>query len=208
MHRRQVAVVNQVIRERGARTVLEVACGPGRLTPSIEGVERGLAVDASEEMLSIARRRVTDPAWQFERADAFQPLADRTFDLIYTMRFVWHFPLEERRKFYQAAHAMLEPGGRLLFDVLTRGRYLLHYQQMEMYEERYRNLAAFRAEMEASGFEVCRLHGYVKHPDVQHVIGKLGEWTRLHRPAVALLRAIETIPSPIPEEYVAECRPL
>ncbi len=71
-HRIQVQTVNDAIRAYKAKDILEIACGPARLTAHISGFEKGVAIDNSSEMLSLAKRKIpNNHQWHFLRADAF-----------------------------------------------------------------------------------------------------------------------------------------
>jgi ubiquinone/menaquinone biosynthesis C-methylase UbiE len=78
------------------RTILDVGTGTGRAAIALAlkgGVVTG--VDASEEMLAVARRRAADAgaAVTFDRADAHGlAYADRSFDAVVCLRVLMHTP--------------------------------------------------------------------------------------------------------------------
>jgi SAM-dependent methyltransferase len=125
LHDRQVRILNETIRKHGIRRALELAPGPARLSTQVEGLERGLAVEASAEMLEVARRRVKEKGlekvWELREGNAFDlSSVEETFGLVYTFRFVRHFAVEERERLYREILARLEPSGLLVFDVVNR----------------------------------------------------------------------------------------
>src|SRR5829696_1461678 len=72
--------------------VLDVACGPGFLTPHLGPEVTGL--DQSEAMLEVARGRV--PWAEFVRGDAFRiPFAEHSFDRVFASFFYGLLPLED-----------------------------------------------------------------------------------------------------------------
>src|SRR5262252_2984611 len=94
LHRGQVAFLNRVLAERRPARVLEIAPGPARLTAELDFSGRGLAIDASPQMLDVARARLSGRPgeWLMARGDAFAlPVADHGVDLVYTTKFVRHF---------------------------------------------------------------------------------------------------------------------
>lgn len=125
LHDRQVRILNEVIRQHGIQSALELAPGPARLTTQVEGLQRGVAVEASAEMLEVARRRIAatglDSLWQLREGNAFDLSSiEETFDLVYTFRFIRHFSIEERERLHKEILARLEPSGILVFDVVNR----------------------------------------------------------------------------------------
>ena len=103
--------------------MLEIACGPGRLTAAMRGVRMGVAVDSSAEMLTTAQQRMNGAAgaWSFLRTDAFVlPFQSESFDAVYTLRFVRHFQLPERQRLYREVRRVLRPRGVFMVDALNR----------------------------------------------------------------------------------------
>ena len=80
--------------------VLDAPCGTGRLLPLYlsEGFKI-LGVDISGEMIHVARRRTAkwNGKTNFSRMDFVQiPLVDRSVDTVFSIRFLPHFPPDER----------------------------------------------------------------------------------------------------------------
>lgn len=205
-HERQVALINDVIAQNNFKTALEIACGPARLTSEIKGIQKGVAIDASQAMLELARQRVNRSVWKFCVADAFVLPFVQQFDLIFTGRFIWHFPLTQRKKIYQLVQTHLAPDGCFLFDALTNNRFLLAKQQTKMYEERYQELGFLASELSEAGFKVEAAEGYLFHPNIQHLLAKVGDLMTLKQPIWLWLNLIEQLKSKHPEEYLIVCQ--
>jgi demethylmenaquinone methyltransferase/2-methoxy-6-polyprenyl-1,4-benzoquinol methylase len=79
-----------------AGDVLELACGPGTWTPRLlRSAATVTAVDASPEMLAIARQGVGhDGRVRFIRADRFAWRPDRRYDVVVLGFWLSHVPLE------------------------------------------------------------------------------------------------------------------
>jgi SAM-dependent methyltransferase len=97
--------------------VLELACGPGTWTPQLLRHARSLtAVDASPEMLALARERVgDDPRVRFVQADLFEWRPDRRYDVVFFGFWLSHVPSERFEAFWATVASALEPGGRVFF---------------------------------------------------------------------------------------------
>ena len=97
--------------------VLELACGPGTWTPQLlRHASSVTAVDASGEMLALARERVAgDPRVRFIAADIFSWRPDRRYDVVFFGFWLSHVPPERLAPFFSLVDACLVPGGRVFF---------------------------------------------------------------------------------------------
>jgi ubiquinone/menaquinone biosynthesis C-methylase UbiE len=110
-----------VCAEAGVRKgdrVLDVACGTGALTVAAADIV-GLAgsvvgLDASPEMLSVARRKPVPVEWLEGRAEAL-PLPDNAFDAVVS-QFGFMF-FEDKPQALREMVRVLRPGGRLAVAV-------------------------------------------------------------------------------------------
>ena len=94
-----------------AGDVLELACGPGTWTPRLLRFAATVtAVDASPEMLAIARQRVGhDSRVRFLRADLFAWRPDRRYDVVVFGFWLSHVPLERFAAFWTLVDDSLAP---------------------------------------------------------------------------------------------------
>jgi ubiquinone/menaquinone biosynthesis C-methylase UbiE len=210
LHRRQVRFLKDAVDARGLGRVLEIACGPGRLTAEVGGVGMGVAVDFSPSMLQIARGRVNGHGgWSFLRTDAFAlPFRSGSFDAAYTLRFIRHFRLEDRRRLYAEIRRVLRPGGTFMLDALNREVSLPHrhkrgVESYEIYDVLYdRN--ELEAELREAGFRVMRVEGILKRFAWQRPLNRLRR-LRLGALARLLIAALEMLPGDKPETWMILC---
>ncbi len=209
LHRRQVAFLNQVFAARAPRAVLEIACGPGRITTATRGVGFGVAVDASPAMLATARQRMQGMPgdWSFLRSDAFVlPFRDASFDLVYTFRFVRHFQLPERQRLYSEIRRVLRRNGTFVvdalnYDVVHPARLRKGLDHYPIYDVLFRE-DELKDELERAGFHLVALEGILKHFPVQQRLNRL---RRLHLSPVAriLIDGLERLPGNQVNTWVA-----
>ena len=96
--------------------VLEIACGPGTWTPQLLTHAASLtALDASPEMIEIASAKVAPRAVRFIRADVFNWIPDRRYDVVFFGFWLSHVPLERFESFWSLVDDALAPGGRVFF---------------------------------------------------------------------------------------------
>ena len=109
------ASITKALEEKNAVKVLDVACGPGRLTHDL--ISRGVptvGVDFSESMVQMARRSYPDV--NFEVGDAHKlKFAAGSFDTVIMNFGILHLAWPE--KALLEAFRILSKGGRLLFTV-------------------------------------------------------------------------------------------
>jgi demethylmenaquinone methyltransferase/2-methoxy-6-polyprenyl-1,4-benzoquinol methylase len=99
----------------GAR-VLELACGTGLWTAQLARRARSLtAIDASPEMLAIARTKTCEAPVEFVRADIFDWQPERSYEACFFGFWLSHVPSELMPAFWEKVRAALVPGGRAYF---------------------------------------------------------------------------------------------
>jgi 2-polyprenyl-3-methyl-5-hydroxy-6-metoxy-1,4-benzoquinol methylase len=100
MARSQARVLANMVGRIQDRRILDVGTGTGRVAILLaHGAARVTAVDASEEMLAIARRRAADALVKvrFTLGDAHQlDFPDRDFDAVVAFRLLMHTPRWQR----------------------------------------------------------------------------------------------------------------
>jgi ubiquinone/menaquinone biosynthesis C-methylase UbiE len=211
LHGRQIQFLNRVIAERSPGRVLEIACGPGRLTTAMRGIRLGVAVDSSPAMLETAQHRLNGAAaaWSFLRTDAFVlPFRSASFDAVYTLRFVRHFQLADRQRLYREVGRVLRPHGLFMIDALNRDvsypyRVKRGLQRYQIYDVLYRR-DEIEAELQAAGFHVAAVEGIIKHFALQRLLNRLRR-VKLERLAAALIASLEHVPGRNPETWMLLC---
>lgn len=106
--------------------LLDIGCGTGGLLERVASrIEEGLGVDASREMLALARTRLTERGLSHvavRQADMYRlPLADSAFDAV-TLQMVLHYAEDPAAALAEAAR-VLKPGGVMaIVDLAPHGR--------------------------------------------------------------------------------------
>lgn len=158
VYRRDFDYGSQATRVRSTQTgesVLELACGTGLLAERL--VEGGtyVGVDASREMLEVARRRVDAP---FVEADARRLCFDRTFGAVAMLGLsASHFGVDDLADVTAVALDQLEDGPFLL-DAHDRARVEDGYTTEDRYESD-RWTVVYRGTSSTTGGGWCR-HSY------------------------------------------------
>jgi ubiquinone/menaquinone biosynthesis C-methylase UbiE len=100
--------------------VLDVGCGTGLLALELsKKFDAVIAIDISEPMLAIARRKRAAANVEYRQADANQLVLEETFDAIVSHTAFHHF--ENIPETLSRLKAALAPGGRLiLIDIVNR----------------------------------------------------------------------------------------
>jgi ubiquinone/menaquinone biosynthesis C-methylase UbiE len=208
LHMAQVRFLNDVIRQRAPRRVLEIAPGPARLTAELDFAGRGVAIDTSPAMLAAARERLRERGrdWTVMRADAFAlPFPAARFDFVYTLKFIRHFGIEDRKRLYAEIRRVLAPGGAFILDAQNRAVSLPHrqrkgLQRYPIYDVLY-NLAELRAEIEAAGFRICRIEGLLCHFPLQTRLNRLRR-VGLGKAARLLIALLDHVPGRNPSTWM------
>ena len=96
--------------------VLELACGPGVWTGQLlRHATEVTAVDASPEMLAAAAARADSDRVRFVRADLFDWVPDRRYDVVFFGFWLSHVPPERFDAFWSLVAAGLAEDGRVFF---------------------------------------------------------------------------------------------
>jgi SAM-dependent methyltransferase len=94
--------------------VLELACGTGLWTARLAcQATHVTAVDASPEVLEIARAKVPAAHVDYVEADLFAWEPDRAYDVCFFSFWLSHVPTERWRSFWEKVGRALAPGGRV-----------------------------------------------------------------------------------------------
>ena len=177
----------------------------------MRGVRFGVAVDASPAMLETAQRRMNgNPTrWGFLRTDAFVlPFRSASFDAVYTLRFVRHFQLDDRRRLYEEIRRVLRPHGVFIVDALNRDVSLPHrlkrgLDHYPIYDVLYRR-EELEAELRTAGFQIIAVEGIIRHFSLQRALNRLRR-VKLGRLARALIASLERLPGDNPSTWMLLC---
>ena len=96
--------------------VLEPACGTGNWTRLLaESAGHLTAVDASREMLAIARERTGTSNVEYVEADLFSWRPDAEYDVVFFGFWLSHVPPDRFEACWDTVRSCLTPGGRVFF---------------------------------------------------------------------------------------------
>lgn len=134
----EVDQIEALLRIQSPRRVLDLPCGQGR--HSIELARRGYevtGVDLSPFMLDVARKRATEAGVQVRwlEGDMRRPIGGESFDVILNLftSFGYFADPADDQLVLAAGAAMLEPGGRLLLEVINGARIMNDFQSREWF---------------------------------------------------------------------------
>ena len=95
--------------------ILELACGTGTWTLTLIPLGQELtAIDASPEMLSLARQKVGKACVKFQQADLFQWQPTQQYDLVFFANWLSHVPPQRLETFLGTVARAVRPGGSLV----------------------------------------------------------------------------------------------
>ncbi len=208
IHREQVDVVNGIIAEHRIANALELAPGPARATREVHGLTRGVAVDASQQMLDIARAVVDPAVWDLRQGDIYDLDLGETFPLLFTFRFIRHLKRDQRARVYEVVRRHLDTGGWFVFDAPNVTVELplrtAHPEKFPVFDELWQQ-DELRKELAAEGFTVERLCGSMKWHGIQRVVSKVFSYG-LTGVGTAIVGALDRLPGDEPLEWTVVCR--
>ncbi|WP_319462320.1 class I SAM-dependent methyltransferase [Micromonospora sp. RTP1Z1] len=142
----------------GARPVVEVGCGTGRITAHLRDLGLDVAgIDLSPGMVEVARRN--HPGLRFEVGSMTDlALPDRALAGLVAWYSIIHVPPELLPGVFAGFHRVLAPGGRLLlaFKAGDRCRRLEEaYGHTVSYDVHWLSPDRVAEQLAAAGFEVC-----------------------------------------------------
>lgn len=101
---------------KNQETVLDLACGSGRLSDFAS-----IGADASKKMLEIASSKFPDK--KFVHCDASSiPVDTNSIDSIISFHFFMHLNTEKVEQVFNECHRVLKDDGRLIFDIPSKKR--------------------------------------------------------------------------------------
>lgn len=113
----EVAEVQDALeRFRPAGRVLELACGTGLWTRRlVTHADTVTAVDASPEVIELARAELDDPNLSYVQADLFTWEPEQTYDVCFFSFWLSHVPEARFETFWAKVARALAPDGRVFF---------------------------------------------------------------------------------------------
>ena len=118
--RLQAEFLNNLILKRNSDLVLDLACGLGRVEQDLFGFRQGVALDSSQEMLSVARQ-LLGKKWIVVEGDVFNlNFQEEFFDLAYSFDFIDRFDISDRFLIYKQIFKVLKKNGLFVFDILDK----------------------------------------------------------------------------------------
>jgi SAM-dependent methyltransferase len=139
--------------------VLDIGCGTGRFLAELAEIAKAWGVDASPEMLEVARARAGGAGLKLGSAEEL-PFKDGWFERA-TMWLVAH--LVDRPRAFAEAHRVLSPNGRFAvatFDPSYFDEFWLNelFPSMEAADrERFPTVAELETQLSRGGFDQIRL---------------------------------------------------
>jgi ubiquinone/menaquinone biosynthesis C-methylase UbiE len=127
-HKLESKIVIRAISKEEKIKILDVACGTGRLVPTIFKKNNNaeyFGLDTSKEMLAWLQEKVKKLNIQNKVklviSDATKiPFKDETFDIVFTYHLLWHLPFEEQEKIIREMLRVTKRGGILIIDILNK----------------------------------------------------------------------------------------
>ncbi len=214
-HKRQVAILNKIIKDQKCTAVLEFAPGPARVTAELD-IENGTSIESSPSMIKIAKQRMKQQKkkWNFIQGDVFNrhtyKEVQKKYDLVFCFRFLLHFKYNERKTIYQQAQATLKEDGYFVFEVMNKDvvlplRRILGKKRYFVYDKLYTKKEFIR-EMEENGFQVVALYPVLTHFWLQTVFSRPCNILKMKRTAEKIVFFFEKFPSRQPYEWIAVCQ--
>jgi len=116
MERVQLATLRSFLSHLNPRSkVLEIGCGLGRWTPVIINLDMCYnGVDISEEMLRIARARVSGTSSFYKATSNKLPFSDNLYDLVFSIAVIHHNPYDQHEKIIMEMVRVTKPNGFIL----------------------------------------------------------------------------------------------
>jgi len=146
---------------------LDFACGTGRIIAFLEQrVDSATGIDASPEMLELARPRLTNAKLICGDVTVDPAVLPGRYDLITAFRFFLNAGETLRSEVLKVLHRVLADDGILVFNVHSNAwslRALSVLFRRHVLRQRWWNQRSYRQvrrELRAHGFRVVELHGY------------------------------------------------
>lgn len=158
-------VTRNILKDLVFNSVLELGSGTGKNTEWLHTkASKILAVDFSEEMLAVAKRKIQSENITFKKADITQPWewSSEVFELITCNLILEH--IKDLEFIFQQAHAKLEPDGYFFISELhpfkqykgTKARFESAGELIELQTYTH-HISEYLDEANSSGFQFLQL---------------------------------------------------
>jgi len=173
----QAKVLAEFVGDLSTASILDVGTGTGRAALLLaRGGGRVTGVDASDEMLAVARQRARDQQLDiaFERADAHQlPFPDRVYDVAVSLRVLMHTPrwqqcVSELCRVAARRVVIDYPSSRSVAAIESAARRLAHATGASTEAYRVFSHRSITAAFAAHGFRVGAVHRQFVLPIALH----------------------------------------
>ncbi|MBM7839792.1 2-polyprenyl-3-methyl-5-hydroxy-6-metoxy-1,4-benzoquinol methylase [Alkalihalobacillus xiaoxiensis] len=170
-----------------ADSILELACGTGRLTiPLAQEGYRITGVDLHEGMLQKAQEKATQASVEipFHQQDCTKLALDQTYDVLFMVgnSFQHFLTNESQDQLFAAVSAHLKPGGLFVFD--TRNPIIAEFKTTDEYQSTFQDYR---------GYDVLEQHKETYEPKTQVLhcytsreLHKDGQFVRDERDKISL----------------------
>lgn len=208
-HFTQVNIINNAILNYKCNKILDMACGPARLSKRIKNFKEAIGLDSSEAMLKIARKDAPD--WNFVLGDACNTnFKDESFDLVFTFRFIRHLKKRGREEAYREIKRLLKGDGIFIFDAVNyekdhKIRKRKGFDRYNVYDKLFKREELI-SEIKEQGLKIVQLIPHINHLYISTIISKITGKIRLINLGFFLIRTIERIKSNKPLEWIIICK--
>lgn len=213
VHEGQARHLKRSINRLKPDQLLEIACGPARLTVHVPPVRRAVALDQSPAMLALAAERLKEalnPTWELVGGDAFDlPFAVNEFDTVLSFKLLRHFDRSNRHALLAQVRRVLRPGGYFMVDVPHRPAYEWLLKKWGVagswIEDCWFSIAEVERELKQSGFRLVEAHPVMANVKLQYYLFSHMQRS-LSGVGDALCRANNVLPFGQPYEWLVTCR--
>lgn len=196
------------LHDRGARSLLDFACGTGRILELGESIfDDTWGVDVSASMQQLARERC--PRSTLRLQDITEEPLPRRFDVVTAFRFFLNAEEPLRRRVVRAIEAQLEPGGVLVANVHVNSTsplgwfYRARNHLRSGPRAKTHSLSGLGATIETQGLRVLEVlrYGYLPRPGplLPGLVGRLVE------PVERVCAATSWVPESLAQSFLVIC---
>ncbi len=185
MRHHVLPLLEEVVRERGTVSVLEVGCGWGRWARAFtrwlgKGRVRYVGVDASEAMIERARTLSAVPGAQFLHLPGTRLTVSGPIDVAFSFTVLQHLPYEDQLETLRRMLTSLGPGGRIALVELLG-------EKQEAFHVFPRTVEGWRHAVEEAGGTVVSVAGAL-HLRAEVVAWNRSRWGNLLNRSTNLLK--------------------